>query len=183
MRLIFLGPPGAGKGTQASILADIAQVPHISTGDILRQAIADATPLGQKAKDYMDRGDLVPDPLILDLIRDRLSQSDTQKGWILDGFPRNVKQAEFLDQLLAEIHQSANYVVNLEVSDEILVVRLLGRGRTDDNEETIRRRLEVYHGQTAPVITYYQNKGTLHNIPGEDEMAEVTQRLKTLIQG
>ncbi len=125
-RLIFLGAPGAGKGTQAKMLATFWSIPHISTGDILRAAVANQTDLGIKAQAYMDRGDLVPDALVVDLIRERLAESDAQAGWILDGFPRNVSQAEFLDTLLLEIDQVCGTVVNLEVPDEVLVARMMG---------------------------------------------------------
>ena len=180
-RLIFLGPPGAGKGTQAKVLADICGIPHISTGDILRAAITEKSPLGKQAQDYMDRGDLVPDALILDIIRERLSQTDAQKGWILDGFPRNVSQASFLDDLLQEMSQVSDKVVNLEVPDDVLVTRLLGRGRTDDNEETIRRRLEVYRNQTAPLIDFYRNRQALVSVDGDRTTQEVTEALKQIV--
>lgn len=180
-RLIFLGPPGAGKGTQAQILAETYQIPHISTGDILRQAVAEKTPLGQKAKDYMDKGELVPDDLILDLIRERLSLADTANGWILDGFPRNVAQAEFLDKLLVELDLAPDCILNLEVPDEMLVTRLLERKRGDDNEETIRRRLEVYHRDTVPVIDFYTQKGTLKAVNGNLALKEVTAELQKAI--
>jgi adenylate kinase len=176
-RLIFLGPPGAGKGTQAQILSQNHQIPHISTGDILRAAVAQHTPLGKQAKNYMDGGELVPDSLILDLIQDRLSDSDASNGWILDGFPRNVNQAAFLDKLLEKLNQNANCVLNLEVPDEILVERLLARKRKDDNEETIRRRLEVYHQDTVPVIDFYHQKKTLKTIDGNQSMEAVTEAL------
>ena len=176
-RLIFLGPPGAGKGTQAQILSENYQIPHVSTGDILRAAVARQTPLGKQAKDYMDRGELVPDALILDLIQDRLSYEDTANGWILDGFPRNVNQAAFLEELLVELSQNADCVLNLEVPDEVLVSRLLERKRRDDNEETIRRRLQVYHQDTVPVIDFYQQRETLKTIDGDRTMEEVTQLL------
>jgi adenylate kinase len=180
-RLIFLGPPGAGKGTQAKILADTRQIPHISTGDILRNAKAQGTPLGQKAQGYMDRGELVPDSLILDLIRERLGEADAQPGWILDGFPRNVSQAEFLDSLLQELQQEFDGVVNLDVPDEVLVARMLERGRTDDNETTIRRRLEVYRQQTAPLIKFYGDRQQLHLVDGNQLLDEVTTTLKQLV--
>ena len=180
-RLIFLGPPGAGKGTQATILSETYHIPHISTGDILRAAVAQQTPLGKQAKEYMDRGELVPDSLILDLIQDRLSYSDTSEGWILDGFPRNVNQAIFLEKLLEKLNQTADCVLNLEVSDEILVTRLLERNRKDDNEETIRRRLEIYYQDTVPVIDFYTKKGSLKTINGELTMAEVTEFLNKAI--
>lgn len=181
IRLIFLGPPGAGKGTQAQIISENHQIPHISTGDILRAAVAQETPLGKQAKDYMNRGELVPDALILDLIQDRLSYEDTANGWILDGFPRNVNQAAFLSELLAKLDQNADYVLNLEVPDEVLVSRLLERKRKDDNEETIRRRLEVYHQDTVPVINFYQQKDALKTINGNQTMEEVADQLNEAI--
>lgn len=180
-RLIFLGPPGAGKGTQAQVLAENYQIPHISTGDILRAAVANQTPLGKQAKDYMNRGELVPDALILDLIQDRLSYDDTVNGWILDGFPRNVNQAAFLEKLLDKLDQNADSVLNLEVPDEVLVTRLLARQRKDDNEETIRRRLEVYHQDTVPVIDFYQQRETLKTIDGNQEMETVTKSLSKAV--
>lgn len=180
-RLIFLGPPGAGKGTQAQIISENHQIPHVSTGDILRAAVTQGTSLGKQAKDYMNRGELVPDTLILDLIQDRLSYEDTAEGWILDGFPRNVNQAAFLEELLTKLNQSADYVLNLEVPDEILVSRLLERKRKDDNESTIRRRLEVYHQDTVPVIDFYQQKKTLKIIDGNRTMEEVSKQLDELV--
>ena len=179
--LIFLGPPGAGKGTQAHVLAQALQIPHISTGEILRQAIAQATPLGKKAQDYVERGELVPDDLILDLIRERLGRADTGAGWILDGFPRNVTQASFLDELLEELSQRAEVVVNLEVPDQVLITRLLSRGRKDDTEETISRRLQVYREQTAPVIDYYCSRDKLYSVDGDRTPEFVSQSLKQII--
>lgn len=179
-RLIFLGPPGAGKGTQAKLLAELLEIPHISTGDILRGAIAKGTPLGQKAKSYVDQGLLVPDELLLDLVRDRLNQPDAQKGWILDGFPRNVSQASFLEKLLQELNQSCD-CVNLEVPDDVLIERLLGRGRPDDTPETIRTRLEVYHNETAPLIDFYRDRSTLRAINGDRPLEEVTGSLKHVV--
>jgi len=179
-RLIFLGPPGAGKGTQAKFLADLLNIPHISTGDILRSAIAQGTPLGQKAQSYVDKGELVPDDLLLDLIRERLNQPDAQNGWILDGFPRNVNQASFLEQLLQELNQSCD-CGNLEVPDEVLVARMLGRARKDDNEDTIRRRLEVYRKDTEPLIGFYRDRSVLKSINGDRSVVEVTESLKQLV--
>ncbi len=181
MRLIFLGPPGAGKGTQAQIISENHQIPHVSTGDILRAAVSQKTPLGKQAKDYMNRGELVPDALILNLIQDRLSYEDTANGWILDGFPRNVNQAAFLSELLAKLDQNADFVLNLEVPDEVLVSRLLERKRKDDNEETIRRRLEVYHQDTVPVINFYQQRDALKTIDGDRTMEEVADQLNEAI--
>ncbi|MEB3293259.1 MAG: adenylate kinase [Synechococcales bacterium] len=184
-RLIFLGAPGAGKGTQAKILADSHGIPHISTGDILRAAVANQTELGLKAKQFMDAGELVPDSLVIDLIRERLAQSDAQKGWILDGFPRNVTQAGFLDTLLAELKQVCDHTINLDVADEIVVNRLVKRGvesgRSDDNEDTIRRRLQVYRDQTAPLIDFYQTKGKLVTINGDQSMEAVTAALQAAV--
>ncbi len=180
-RLIFLGAPGAGKGTQAKILAELCGIPHISTGDILRSAVANQTPLGVQAKAYMDRGDLVPDSLVVDLIRERLNEPDAQKGWVLDGFPRNVSQAEFLDTLLEKIDHYYDNVINLEVPDEVLVARLLGRGRADDTEEVIRQRLQVYREQTAPLIEFYNQREKLASVNGHQTMEEVTADLKALV--
>ena len=180
-RLIFLGAPGAGKGTQAQALATLGQIPHISTGEILRGAVAQQTPLGLKAQSYMDQGNLVPDQLVIALIRERLSQADAQPGWILDGFPRNTTQASFLDDLLAEINQTYGCAVNLEVPDDVLVQRMLGRGREDDTETVIRRRLQVYRDQTAPLIDFYQGKQKLVSINGNIPPDAVTDELKKLL--
>lgn len=179
-RLIFLGAPGAGKGTQAKVLASMCHIPHISTGDILRDAVAHQTELGLKAQSYMERGDLVPDQLVIDLIRERLAKPDSELGWILDGFPRNVSQATFLDELLTEIGQVYDYTVNFEVPDEVLVQRMLGRGRKDDTEEVIRHRLQIYHEQTAPLINFYQNRQKLIAINGDMAEEEVTAELQKI---
>lgn len=179
-RFIFLGPPGAGKGTQAKLLAEILKIPHISTGDILRSAVAQATPLGQKAQSYMEKGELVPDALLLDLVSDRLNQPDAQNGWILDGFPRNVSQASFLDNLLQERDETCD-CINLEVPDHVLIERMLERGRTDDTTEAIRTRLEIYHNDTAPLIGYYRDRSVLKVINGDRSLDEVTDSLKQLV--
>jgi adenylate kinase len=181
LALIFLGPPGSGKGTQAEGIAADFQIPHISTGEILREAIAQQTLLGQKAQSYMDRGELVPDHLLLDLIEARLAQPDAAKGWILDGFPRNTAQAEFLESLLVQLGQSSVKVLSLEVPDEAIVTRLLARGRADDNETTIRRRLEVYREQTAPVIDFYEQRGKLATVDGNLCPEAVARSLKALV--
>lgn len=180
-RLIFLGPPGAGKGTQAKMLADDCTVPHISTGDILRSAVANGTELGKKAEAYMSAGELVPDDLILNLIRERLSEEDAQTGWVLDGFPRNVPQAEFLIKLLEQIKQPADFVVNLDVTDEVIVARLLKRGRADDEESVIRHRLEVYRQQTAPLIDFYRSRQQLVSVDGNQPMEAVYASLQSVI--
>ena len=185
-RLIFLGAPGAGKGTQAQILAESCGIPHISTGDILRAEVKAETELGLQAKSYMNKGELVPDSLILDMIRGRLSQSDAGHGWILDGFPRNTTQAEFLDKLLAEIQQSYDLAIDLMVPQEKLVARLLNRAtiqnRPDDTEDVIRRRLVVYDQQTAPLIDYYRHKGVFRTVDGDRELAEVTASLMEIVK-
>lgn len=180
-RLIFLGPPGAGKGTQAKALADHLQIPHISTGDILRQALKDQTPLGVKAQGYMDKGELVPDQLVQDMVEERLSQPDAIAGWILDGFPRTVVQASFLESLLSKLGQKDETVVNLDVPDDVVVGRLLERGRKDDTEEVIRRRLEVYRSETAPLIDHYKSKHRLILVNGNQSLEEVTNELSQAI--
>jgi adenylate kinase len=184
-QVIFLGPPGSGKGTQAARLADILHIPHISTGDILRANVSRETPLGQQAKTYMDRGDLVPDQLVLDMVEERLKEPDAQKGWILDGFPRTVSQAQFVEEKLLNSDGNSSegevQAINLDVPDDVLVERLLARGRQDDNEETIRRRLQVYREQTAPLIEFYSDRGQLHDVDGDRSMDEVTACLKKAI--
>lgn len=181
-KLIFLGPPGAGKGTQAKLLAEFLGIPHISTGDILRSAIAQSTPLGQKAKSYMDKGELVPDELLLNLIQDHLMQPEAQNGWILDGFPRTLSQATFLEQQLHQLNQTLDYAVNLDVPDEVLVSRLLARGRQDDTPDTIRTRLEVYRNETEPVIGFYTERSSLKVIDGDRPVEQVTTSLKDVVK-
>ncbi|MBE9177477.1 adenylate kinase [Oculatella sp. LEGE 06141] len=180
-RLIFLGPPGAGKGTQAQTLAKSCSIPHISTGDILRAAVAQKTDLGLKAQSYMEQGELVPDVLIIDLVRERLNQTDVKQGWILDGFPRTVGQAVSLDDMLKEINQTCDGVINFDVPDEILVTRLLGRGRLDDTESVIRHRLEVYREQTAPLIAFYRDRQQLVSVDGNQPIEAVNAHLKQLV--
>jgi adenylate kinase len=184
-QVIFLGPPGSGKGTQAARLAEILQIPHISTGEILRSNVSQETPLGQKAKAYMDRGDLVPDQLVLDMVEERLKEPDTQQGWILDGFPRTVSQAHFVAEKLLDSEGNSSeaelQAINLDVPDDVLVERLLARGRQDDNEETIRRRLHVYREQTAPLIEFYRDRGQLHDVDGHRGMDEVTAHLAGVV--
>lgn len=183
--LIFLGPPGSGKGTQAQELSTELNIPHISTGEMLRAAIAKKTPLGQKAQGYVDKGELVPDDLLLGLIEERLKEEDAQQGWILDGFPRNVDQAEFLDKLLQKLAKFSEQAINLDVPDPVIIDRLLLRGqkegRKDDNEETIRRRLEVYREKTQPVLEYYRQEDRLSSVDGNRELQEVTKTLKAVL--
>ncbi|WP_066376368.1 MULTISPECIES: adenylate kinase [unclassified Anabaena] len=181
-RLIFLGPPGAGKGTQAQILAEHLHIPHISTGEILRQAMKEQTPLGVKAQSYVDSGELVPDQLVQDLVEERLKQPDAESGWILDGFPRKVTQAAFLEQLLQKTGQGGERVVNLDAPDDVVVTRLLARGRKDDTEEIIRRRLEVYRNETSPLINYYRDRQKLLTVNGNQSQEEVTDELQNVIR-
>lgn len=184
-RLILLGPPGSGKGTQAKALAAGWQIPHISTGDILRQAVKDGTPLGLEAKSYQEKGELVPDRLVMDLIAERLHQPDAGSGWILDGFPRNLAQASFLDELLEKLDHNGIDVVSLEVPDEVLIQRMHERGkkegRKDDTEDVIRRRLEVYREQTAPLISYYRERQKLVSVNGDQPLPAVTSDLQKVI--
>jgi adenylate kinase len=163
------------------MLAKDCEVPHISTGEILRSAVAAGSELGQKADRYMSDGELVPDDLILGLIQERLGQDDTQNGWLLDGFPRNVPQAEFLQQLLEQIDQPIDFVVNLDVEDDVIVARLLQRGREDDEESVILNRLEVYRQQTEPLIDFYRSRQQLVSIEGSQTMEAVYSDLKRLV--
>jgi adenylate kinase len=180
-RLVFLGPPGSGKGTQGQLLAADTQIPHISTGDMLREAIAHQTELGQKAQVYMDKGELVPDELLLGLVKERISQEDAQQGWILDGFPRNVDQASFLHQLVSQDLGLSYSAIYLEVPDSTLIQRLLGRGRKDDNQETIQRRLEVYREQTEPVIDFYRKQNSLYQVNGDQTLEQVSSDLRKIV--
>ncbi len=182
MRLVFLGPPGAGKGTQALRISEKYGIPHISTGDILRNAVKEGTELGKLAKSYMDKGELVPDDVIIGIIRERLSQSDVkEKGFILDGFPRTLRQAEALEELLEEVSMPLDRVVYLNVDDEEIVKRLLLRGRADDTEEVVRNRLKVYREQTAPLIDYYAQKCLLVEIYGVGEIEEITKKIEEAV--
>ncbi|MDY6939338.1 MAG: adenylate kinase [Cyanobacteriota bacterium] len=181
MQFIFLGPPGAGKGTQAQKLAQLCRVPHISTGDILRQAVANGTELGQKAQGYMSRGELVPEALMLNLVQERLALPDAKTGWILDGFPRTVSQAKFLESLLEKTQQTLTGAIDLDVPDEVLVTRLLARGRADDTEETIRRRLSIYREETEPTIEFYRQRNCLKVINGNQTIEEVREALQNSI--
>lgn len=178
MQFIFLGSPGAGKGTQASLLANRWQIPHISTGDILRAAIAGKTSLGIQARSHVEAGELVPDILIMALIRERFGEPDMKQGWILDGFPRTLTQAQALDELLAIVRQPYPQAIYFEVSTENLVTRMLGRGRQDDTEATIRRRLEIYQADTTPLIDFYEKRECLIKIDGNRSPDAVTQTLQ-----
>ncbi len=181
MRVVFLGPPGSGKGTQAKFLAERLGVPAISTGEILRTAVREKTPLGQKAQAIMERGDLVSDDLIVDLIRERIAQADARRGFILDGFPRTIAQAEALERLLAERGDSVSAAVNFRVPDEELTRRMLGRaaeeGRADDRPETIRERLRVYREKTEPLVAFYRKRDLVADVDGVGTVDEIGSRL------
>ena len=184
-RLIFMGPPGAGKGTQADIVKDKFHIPQISTGEILREAVKNSTPMGLEAKKFMDAGDLVPDVVVIGIIRDRLAEADCTKGFILDGFPRTVEQAGALDKILKEMHMELDAVVNLAVPDAELVGRLLSRaekeGRADDNEETIKNRLSNYNSKTYPLIDYYKKEGILREVNGVGSMEDITKEIMGIL--
>jgi adenylate kinase len=208
MNLILLGPPGAGKGTQAKMMIDAYKIPQISTGDILRAALKERTPLGLKAKEYMDKGLLVPDEVVIDIIRERLKEADCQKGYILDGFPRTVAQAQALDNVLASMNSAIDHVISIDVDKGELIKRLTGRRtcrqcgrgyhvifdpavnkdlcdkcqgelyqRDDDNEDTVRNRLDVYDSQTFPLIQYYKEKGLVRLIDGQGGIQQIFDRI------
>ena len=181
MRLVLLGPPGSGKGTQATRLKEYLQVPHISTGDLLRAEVAAGSPLGLQAKEVMARGELVSDEILLGMLEDRFSRDDTRAGFILDGYPRNLAQAGALGQLLEKLGQKFDAAVQLDVPTDLLVERIAGRaaaeGRADDNPESVRKRLQVYTDQTAPVIEYYRQHGELTAIDGVGSLDEVFNRI------
>ena len=204
MKIIMLGAPGAGKGTQAKQIADKYSIPHISTGDIFRANLKEGTELGKKAKEYMDQGLLVPDELTCDLVMDRISQEDCKNGFVLDGFPRTIPQAEALDAALSKIGQKMDYAIDVDVPDDNIINRMSGRRaclncgatyhivsiptkvkgvcdrcgnqvvlRDDDQPETVKKRLEVYHAQTQPLIDYYKKQDILKTVDGTQPMEQV----------
>ena len=212
MRLILLGAPGAGKGTQAEMLTKLYDIPCISTGNIFREHISKNTELGQKAKAYMDEGKLVPDSLVIELVKSRITQDDCKNGMIFDGFPRTIPQAEALDVMLKELNIPIDFVVNVEVADELIIERMAGRTvcpscgasyhkvnkpskvsgkcdlcsadfiqRDDDKAETVKKRLDVYHEQTEPLIAYYRGQGKLVDVDGVGAVEEVRDRVKTAL--
>lgn len=212
MKIIMLGAPGAGKGTQAKMIADKYTVPHISTGDIFRANIKEGTELGKKAKEYMDKGALVPDELTCDLVMDRIQQDDCKNGFVLDGFPRTIPQAEALTVALEKINQTMDFAIDIEVPDENIINRMGGRRactgcgatyhiinippkkegicdrcgetlvlRDDDKPETVKKRLEVYHDQTQPLIDYYKGQNILHEVDGTMEMSDVFAAITALL--
>jgi len=181
MRLLLLGAPGSGKGTQAARLKDSLGVPHISTGDLLRAEVAAGSRLGREAKEVMARGELVSDAILLGMLEDRFSRPDTANGFILDGYPRNLAQAAALDQLLSRLGQPMDYAVQLDVGSELLVERIAGRAqaedRADDNPDAVRKRLQVYDSQTAPVIDFYRQHGQLTVVDGVGALDQVFARI------
>lgn len=213
MKIIMLGAPGAGKGTQAKMIADKYAIPHISTGDIFRANIKEGTELGKKAKTYMDQGLLVPDELTCDLVVDRISKDDCKNGFILDGFPRTIPQAECLTNALKDRNESMDYAVNVHVPDENIIDRMSGRRaclncgatyhivniptkvegicdrcgnevvlREDDKPETVKKRLDVYHDQTQPLIEYYENQGILRTVDGTVPMETVFEDIVKVLE-
>jgi adenylate kinase len=186
MYLMILGAPGSGKGTQGKLLAEHLQVPEVSTGELLRAAVKQGTPLGKQAKTYMDRGELVPDDVILGLIREILDAKGATRGMMMDGFPRTVAQAKAVDKLLAEKKAKVDRVVLLDVSEEELIKRLLARaakeGRSDDNLESIKTRLKVYHDQTQPLIAYYEKQGVVRRVPGMGSVDDIQKRAREALK-
>ena len=214
MNLILLGPPGAGKGTQAKLLVKKFQIPQISTGDMLRAAVQDSTPMGIRAKVCMESGALVPDEVVIGIVQDRLVKSDCLNGFILDGFPRTVAQADALQKMLGSLNRSINHVVSVTVAKEELLQRITGRRtcrlcgqgyhilfdppkveakcdecggelfqRDDDQEETMRKRLDVYEEQTAPLIDYYKKESLLRPVEGVGSISDIQQKILTVLQG
>ncbi|MCR4829938.1 MAG: adenylate kinase [Pseudobutyrivibrio sp.] len=212
MKIIMLGAPGAGKGTQAKQIAAKYSIPHISTGDIFRANIKNGTELGKKAKEYMDQGLLVPDELTCDLVMDRIAQDDAKNGFVLDGFPRTIPQAEALDAALTKIGQAMDFAIDVDVPDENIINRMSGRRaclncgatyhivsippkkegvcdacgselvlREDDKPETVKKRLDVYHDQTQPLIDYYQGKGILKSVNGIQPMEKVFEDITNIL--
>ena len=213
MKIIMLGAPGAGKGTQAKKIAEKYSIPHISTGDIFRANIKNGTELGKKAKTYMDQGALVPDELVVDLVVDRVAQDDAKNGYVLDGFPRTIPQAEALDAALAKLNDKVDYAIDVDVPDENIINRMSGRRacvacggtyhvvynptkvegvcdacggqlilRDDDQPETVKNRLKVYHEQTQPLIDYYEKKNILKSVDGTQEMSKVFDSIVDILE-
>jgi adenylate kinase len=186
LNVVILGPPGAGKGTQAKRVAADREIPHIATGDMLRAAMEAGTELGARVKGIYDRGDLVPDDLMIDLIRERLEDESTEPGFVLDGFPRTSAQAEALDELLDEIGRELTIVLEFQAPDEVVLERLDGRakteGRSDDGRDIVRRRLQVYAEQTAPLVAYYRARGNLVGIHADRTVDEVFAEVQKVLE-
>ncbi|HDY88279.1 MAG TPA: adenylate kinase [bacterium] len=186
MKIILLGGPGAGKGTQAAKLKEHYKIPHVSTGEVLREARTKGTELGNKAAEYMDAGKLLPDNIILGIVGEKLDMPEMKNGYLFDGFPRTIPQAEGLDEMLKSKNDSLDAVISIDVSDEIVIDRLLKRaeieGRPDDNRETIENRIKVYYEQTEPLKQYYRNRGLLQSIDGIGAVNEVFERIKAVLE-
>ncbi len=181
MHVILFGAPGVGKGTQAQLLQKEFNIPQISTGEMLRKAVAEGTQMGKKARELMARGELVADDIILGIIEERITREDCKNGFILDGFPRTIPQAEGLTKLLAKHNMPDFTLIEISVPDEVIVGRLLNRGRTDDSEETIRHRLNVYKAQTAPVKDYYRKQDNFVSLDGNRPIEEVYKDIKATL--
>jgi adenylate kinase len=181
MRIVFIGPPGAGKGTQAESMITTYGLAHLSTGDMLRAARDAKTAVGKKAETYMSTGQLVPDDVIIAIIRDRLTHADCRGGYLLDGFPRTIAQAEALDRMLADAGTPLDVVLELQVPDEELFRRLAGRGRADDKPEVIRQRLVAYRNQTEPLLNYYGKQSLLQTIDGLGTVEEIFARVRRVL--
>ncbi|WP_440713933.1 adenylate kinase [Gordonia sp. FQ] len=177
MRLVIVGPPGAGKGTQAELLSESLGIPHISTGDLFRANISQGTPIGVEAKKYLDSGNLVPPEITISMVRDRLGEPDAAKGFLLDGFPRSVEQAEALSGILTDLGVSLDGVLSIVVDEDAVVDRMLARGRADDTEDVIRNRMRVYADETAPLLEFYADD--IIEIDGMGEVADVQQQILT----
>jgi len=184
MKIVLFGPPGAGKGTQAKKISDHYKIAHISTGDIFRQAIKNKTELGKKVKSIMDSGELVPDQTVVDLVAEELQKADYKAGYILDGFPRTVAQAEAFDQILKNQNDTIDAFVSLTVPEEELINRILsrGEGRSDDTEDAIKKRLAVYNDETRPVKDYYQKSGIVFDINGIGTIEEIFGRIRSVLE-
>lgn len=214
MNILIMGPPGAGKGTQADVIVNEFGIPHISTGDAFRLAMKQGTPIGIKAKEYIDKGELVPDDVTIGIVEERLQQPDCKKGFLLDGFPRTLAQAEALDQILGRLNTKLDDVINLKVNRDNLLARITGRRvckscgasyhvvfnppkvegicdkdggelyqRPDDNEDSVRTRLDEYSNKTAPLLTFYENQNLLRHIDGEQDIDVVSQNIVSLLRG
>lgn len=214
LNIVFMGPPGAGKGTQAENIVNEFGIPHISTGDAFRLAMSQGTELGKKAKEYVDAGKLVPDEITNGIVKERLLQEDCQGGFLLDGFPRTLSQAEALDEMMASLGKALDHVINLSVDRDLLLARLSGRRickscgatyhvefnppsapgicdkcsgelyqRSDDSEEKVAIRLDEYMNKTAPLLDYYNDKGLLRDINGENDIEQVSDQIQTILRG
>jgi len=185
MIAILLGPPGSGKGTQAQFIIDKFKIPHISTGDFLRAAVKEGTTLGQEAKSYMDKGGLVPDQVIIGIIKENIEKDECKNGFLLDGFPRTVGQADAFETMLEGVGKKIDHVIYIVVKDDELMKRLLDRavkeGRSDDNEETINNRIKVYKDQTMPLVDFYQSEGLIREIDGHGNIEEITGRINSVM--